>query len=123
MQIISAFEYYIQWSDYCYTMQKNYGSYSYQYESFQRDLEQKRNVLEQLDRVISLGILNLTVSSTEVDFSKMSGDIKKIISSADSTINTTINTSEPPRQTSVRSKNFDMYANLPEGLFDPSVPD
>ena len=123
MQIISAFEYYIQWSDYCYTMQKNYGSYSYQYESFQRDLEQKRNVLEQLDRVISLGILNLTVSSTEVDFFFLLVDIKKIISSADSTINTTINTSEPPRQTSVRSKNFDMYANLPEGLFDPSVPD
>ncbi len=126
MQIINAFEHYIKWSDYCYTMQKNYGSYSYQYESFKRDIEQKRNVLEQLDRVISLGILNLTVSSTEMDFSKMSGDINRIISGAENYSGSDVQKADDTPGALEKDKrrfSFDTYTNLPAGLFDPSVPD
>ena len=68
IQMIDAFNSYVQLSAIYYTNKKGYESSSYRPENIRRTIEQYHMQLEQLDRVISTGNLSLMLSRTTVNF-------------------------------------------------------
>ena len=61
-----------------------------------------------------------------MDFSKMSGDINRIISGAENYSGSDVQKADDTPGALEKDKrrfSFDTYTNLPAGLFDPSVPD
>ncbi len=137
MPIIEAFESYIQLSASCYAMQKNYCSSSYQYENLERNIQQYHKQLEQLDKVISYSILNLTVSSTKVDISETFRNMNRIMKGV-AVVSPVVET-EPvalatetteqgdfqrqrQEQRKVQKPTYNISTQIPDSLFDPGVP-